>query len=234
MATKHQRVPKCVTAAVTRVDAILRTALDHFRRKATAMNEWNDPALASDREALTSVLGRIAELESSWERVESRSDFQADQSREQLRRQLPPEYKRRDVLSPRVARGEERQRLVRGLIPQYEKLEASLIAMLDRLKASTSVPSREEFTQLYLKKRELGDLARVLHAATGERRFSREFDAVDALKFHWHEQRIARDRLFMMLSPGSRPRASEPVEWAEQARRLSELSAQQEELANAR
>ena len=69
------------------------------------------------------------------------------------------------------------------------------------------VPDPAVVRDLWLRNRGLDDLRRTLLDATGDARFAREFDLLDQLRYHWHAEQKARDRVFThMLSPGHRPK----------------------------
>ena len=197
-----------------------------FRRKAT-MNDtqWQDPALARDREDVRKHNALIGEHEAEWERLEPRTDFVADKRREELRAMLPPLYARRDARMRRIAEGEERERIVNTVLwPLHTQKFGSLERRFERMAASPDVPDDDEFIELCRDNLEVERLRLTLYETTQAEEFRRGFDAPRALKSHWADVHKDRERLFHLVGPGSKPRLGEPA-WLEQARRLTELRA---------
>jgi hypothetical protein len=189
------------------------------------MNEtqWRDRFLGEDREDVRKHNMLIAEYEGKWERLESRTDFVADQEREKIREVLPALYARRDARLRRVAAGEERERIVNTVLwPTYNQKLGSLEKKFERMATNPDVPTNDEFLELSRDNVEVGRLGLILFEATGLEEFRRPFDAVRALKSHWFDVNRDRERLFHLIGPGNKPRLGEP-EWLEHARRLTEL-----------
>ena len=171
----------------------------------------------------------ITEQERAWDALDARSDYRAAEERDALQPRLRQADARRTVLLGHIAVAEERGRIIDALIQQHTRETALLTETVETIKRRTSVPAAQEIADLYVRNRRLEDLRRVLHDATDERRFAKAADYVDRLRYHWHEQAVARERvLFHTLSPGHRPK-SEPASWAAQMARLRELHYAKEE-----
>jgi hypothetical protein len=183
---------------------------------------WQCPALAQDRADVERHERLIAEQESRWEGLESRSDFAADQAREAIRSALPGLYARRDSRVRRVAAGEERQAIVRELWSLHAAKLAALERRFERMATSADAPDDDEFIELAQANLEVERLRLVLFEATQAEDCRRGFDAPRALRAHWEDIHRARERAFHLVGPGSKPKLGEPA-WLAQARRLSEL-----------
>jgi hypothetical protein len=122
------------------------------------------------------------------------------------------------------ARGaeEEIERVVRVLWPQYGQLLASLERRFEKLSIDPVAPDDDDFLELARENVEVARLAAVLFDVTGDIEFRRPFDAVRALKSFWFDVNRDRERLFLLIGPGSKPRLGE-VPWMPAARRLAEL-----------
>jgi hypothetical protein len=200
-----------------------------FGRKKDVMEKWTDPWLRDLRVELERLDLAIAEHERAWDALDARSDYRAAEERDALQPRLRQADARRSVLLLQIAAAEERERIIDALIQQHMRETALLTETVETIKARTSVPAAQEIADLYVRTRRLEDLRRVLHDATDERRFAKSQDFVDAVRYHWHEQAVSRERLlFRVLSPGHRPK-SEPPSWAAQMARLRELHEVKEE-----
>ncbi|WP_291988220.1 hypothetical protein [Luteitalea sp.] len=186
--------------------------------------QWQDPALARDREDVQKHERLIAEQEAKWARLEARFDFVADQEREATRAVLPGLYARRDARLRRVAAGEERERIVNALMPVYATKLSALERRFEQMATSADAPDDDEFVELCQANLEVERLRLVLFEATQAEDFRRGFDAPRALRSHWEDVHRARERAFHLVGPGNKPRLGEP-EWLQQARRLTELRA---------
>ena len=195
------------------------------------MEQWNNPELVRLLDEQRRVRLELTETERAWSRLDSRADFRADVEREALRPRLKASYRLDAELVRQIAIAEELQTVVNVLGPQYTQALAHATELVDAIRRSPDVPSREQLTELFLRGRSVEELRRALHGATNEPKWSREHDFLDAVRFHWHVQQSERDRVLRFVrAPGHRPRPSTAPPWAEQVTRLSELKNAKEEI----
>ena len=209
------------------------TSLFRGSTKAASLEGWRDSVLARLRDAAKKHGDILVQLEREWELLEHRTDYVAFGRRVELRTTMPGQYERRDLLALRITAAEERETIINDLWRKHDAEKAALNAVLNSIKASVTVPDSAAIHDLYVRNRALDNLRRVLHDATDDHRFAREWDVLDLLRYHWHEQQVARSRVFThVLAPGNRPKATEPS-WATQVSRVRELRFVKEEV-NAR
>lgn len=183
--------------------------------------------LRAEREDLVRfVEGPVATLDREFERVSNRTDYRASTQLELLKPQLARAYAELEAKQRRLTAKEEHVALLDKLIPQYLREVEAVQAMLDALTSLSDVSDRVPVIELYFGSRRVEQLRRPLYAATGDIRFAKERDYVDSLRYHWHVQAEARERVLrQVLTPGHKPKPSAPPAWAGDAARLGELSA---------
>jgi hypothetical protein len=202
-----------------------------FARKQKMAERLTNPALLKVQADFTRLVEfELEPAEKDWNRVtENRHDFRADQEREALRPRLAALYRTEKELTRQMAVEEERERIANELFPHFTREDSTGVAMLSALLNRPEAPDRVPVTELWLCGRRREEIRRQLYDVTADPRFSKARDFVDELRYYWHVQQEAREKVLrIVLSPGHRPKAEAPP-WAAQVARLRELSTVKEE-----
>lgn len=194
-----------------------------FLRKQEPMPEWNDPALARDRQDYQRDGDALALFEAEWESLERRFDLKADLRKVQLRGLMPPLYRRIEARRARIAWREERQGVIRILMQAESQERASLVTEQSRLTRSLDTPDIDATRRVHQRVRNLNVLRSLLHDVTADARYGKPFDLFGDLRSAWEAQHAARMRVFThVIAPGYRP-APVSAPWAETLARLRDL-----------
>jgi hypothetical protein len=198
--------------------------------------EKSSPVLERLREDLRRNDAEIGADEAGYERLGDRHDVRADVEREQIRPRLQARYAKRDRLLQQIAVEEKRAELVDVLDAARTQEIAEAMAIVDAIKADASDPDPAPVKDWAIRTRRVNELNRLLHTATGAPKYAKEIDFVDQVKWFWHQQQIARNRIFTHhLAPVMRSQlTAAPPPWAEAATRLSQLPSPKEDLIHAR
>src|SRR5688572_3204318 len=96
----------------------------------------------------------------------------------------------------RIADKEERLEILANLIPQFDQEDSALRADVATWKARPDVPPTDIVRDIWARNRGLNIAKRVLFSVTGDMRFAKDWDALDDLRFFWHQQEQQRARIF--------------------------------------
>lgn len=152
--------------------------------------------LAQAEAEWTRFNAEVAELERVWEGLDGRHDFRADQQREVLRPKLAAALAERAERQTVLNALREVEAIATYLFPIWRALDADVRAQVKAITGTIEVPDRRSMLKLWGDGRQLEQLRQVLYEVTELPELARPFDALDAVKYFWHQQSIDRDRVW--------------------------------------
>jgi hypothetical protein len=123
----------------------------------------------------------------------------------------------------------ERHALITELVDIYEPLTSQLSDGIEALITHGGVPVADDISHVFVLAQRVEMLRVAIFGATQQQRFARRIDALDRIRFGWHQQHIARVRALDRVRTRSlRPHVS-PQPWEPRVARLHELTKQSKE-----